>query len=270
MNAPVRAPSSWLGLREVADSRSRSVDLVRQLVPLLPRHEPLVVHDLGAGNGSMGRWLAPLLPVPQRWVLHDRDGDLLAEAGRRPATGPDGAPVVVHIQRDDITGLPGLSGAGLVTASALLDMLTLGELERMADTCVAADCPVLITLTVTGRVELDPVDPLDEALATAFNAHQRRDLGSGRLLGPDASTVAVEALRRRGNDVIVRPSPWRLEAADAPLVLEWLNGWVGAACAQDPRLIDDAAPYLRRRTASATVGTLRVTVAHDDLLAVPR
>ena len=32
---------------------------------------PLVVHDLGSGTGSMMRWLAPLLPGPQTWVLHD-------------------------------------------------------------------------------------------------------------------------------------------------------------------------------------------------------
>ena len=32
---------------------------------------PIVVHDLGSGTGSMMRWLAPLLPGPQTWVLHD-------------------------------------------------------------------------------------------------------------------------------------------------------------------------------------------------------
>ncbi len=270
VNAPARATSSWLALREDADGRARSIDLVRQLVTVLPLQEPLVVHDLGAGTGSMGRWLAPSLSWPQRWVLHDRDGDLLAEAARKPATGADGAPVAVQTQRDDIAALSGLPGAGLITASALLDMLTPGELERITDICLAAHCPILITLTVTGGVELDPVDPLDEVIGEAFNAHQRRVAGSGRLLGPDAATAAAETLRRRGTDVIVRPSPWHLDAADAPLISQWLDGWVGAACEQDPRLSDDAEPYLRRRRAAASDGKLRVTVSHDDLLAVPR
>ena len=42
-----------------------------------------VVHDLGSGTGGMPRWLAPLSPRPQHWVLHDRDADLLA-SWRRP------------------------------------------------------------------------------------------------------------------------------------------------------------------------------------------
>ena len=39
-----------------------------------------MIHDLGSGTGSMSRWLAPRLPGPQHWVLHDRDADLLARA----------------------------------------------------------------------------------------------------------------------------------------------------------------------------------------------
>ena len=46
------------------------------------RRPPLLVHDLGSGTGSMVRWLAPRLPGPQHWVLHDRDPDLLAAAPR--------------------------------------------------------------------------------------------------------------------------------------------------------------------------------------------
>ena len=49
-----------------------------------------VIHDLACGTGSMGRWLAPLLPGPQSWVLHDLDADLLqvaaAELPARPPT----------------------------------------------------------------------------------------------------------------------------------------------------------------------------------------
>ena len=45
-----------------------------------------VIHDLGCGTGSMGRWLAPRLPGPQHWVLHDRDADLLD--ARRRSTSP--------------------------------------------------------------------------------------------------------------------------------------------------------------------------------------
>ena len=45
----------------------------------------LVIHDLGGGSGAMGRWLAPRLPGPQHWVVHDRDADLLELAVAQPA-----------------------------------------------------------------------------------------------------------------------------------------------------------------------------------------
>ena len=76
---------AWLDLRERADAAARSRELVSHLRPRLPAGGHLVIHDLGCGSGAMGRWLAPLLPGPQHWVLHDRDPDLLALAEAAPA-----------------------------------------------------------------------------------------------------------------------------------------------------------------------------------------
>jgi hypothetical protein len=69
--------------------------------------------------------------------------------------------------------------------------------------------------------------------------------------------------------VLVRPSPWRLDAAHAGLVARWLAGWVGAAGAVRPDLRAAAGSYLRRRLAALRAGDLGVTVHHSDLLAVP-
>jgi hypothetical protein len=154
---------------------------------------PPVVHDLGCGSGSMARWLAPRLPGPQHWVLHDWDAELLAnvETDVR-VTATDGAPVTLETRQRDITRLvrDELAGASLVTASAVLDLLTAEELGRLVRACVAAACPVLLTLTVVGRVDVVPADPLDGCFGDAFNAHQRRTAGGGRrLLGPAAMTL---------------------------------------------------------------------------------
>ena len=64
-----------------------------------------VIHDLGCGTGSMGRWLAPRLPGPQHWVLHDRDADLLAVAADEPpGVAADGAAVTVETRRPTSPG----------------------------------------------------------------------------------------------------------------------------------------------------------------------
>jgi hypothetical protein len=253
---PIRVEPGWLELREGADAAARS----RELVARLPVDGPHVIHDLACGSGSLGRWLAPLLPGPQRWVLHDRDADLLALAARNVPPG-----VEVETRLSDVTklGPADLAGATLVTASALLDLLTADELNAVIGAC--AGRPVLLALSVTGRVELDPADPLDPRVTAAFNAHQRR----GRLLGPDAVEAAVERFRRLGAEVVVRPSPWRLGPPEAGLAAEWLSGWVGAACEQEPGLAAEADLYRRRRLREARAGRLAVTVGHADLLVLP-
>ena len=76
----IRVSSEWLDLREAADAAARARDLVAHVRRRLPATGRWVIHDLACGTGAMGRWLAPLLPGPQHWVVHDRDADLLAVA----------------------------------------------------------------------------------------------------------------------------------------------------------------------------------------------
>ena len=273
MQGPALAFPEWLRLREPADAAARAPDLVDEVRSLLPTGGVVVVHDLGCGSGSMARWLAPQLPEPQHWVMYDRDTDLLALAAQDPPTvASGGAAVTMETRRRDITRLDPeeLTGASLVTASALLDMFTVAELDRFVATCAGAGSPTMVGLSVTGRVELTPPGALDGAVADAFNAHQRRDPGGGRLLGPDAVRVAADAFRARGVEVLVRPSPWQLGPAETDLMTEWFNGWVGAAVEQRPELAADVATYAERRLAEAAAGRLSVTVHHEDLLALPR
>ena len=269
---PARAGRDWLALREPVDAVSRSEELVTLLRARLPTDE-LVVHDLGGGTGSTARWLGPRLPGAQRWVLHDRDADLLdVAAGLEAPRSADGRTVVVETRLDDITRLPtaALEGASLVTASALLDMLTVDELGRLVRTCVGAGCPVLLTLTVVGHVELSPQDPLDEAVAAAFDRHQQRTLAHGRLLGPAAAPAAAAALEDAGLEVLTRPSPWLLGARQAALAIAWFGGWLAAAVEQEPQLLGPATSYAPRRRNQLAAGSLAVTVDHVDVLALPR
>lgn len=267
-----RVSAEWLDLREPADAAARARDLAGHVRRHLPATGRWVTHDLACGTGAMARWLAPLLPGPQHWVLHDRDPDLLALAATDvPGPAADGAFVGVETRQSDITRLrpDDLAGAALITASALLDLLTGDELAALIDACAGARCPVLVTLSVVGRVDLAPADPLDSRVAAAFDAHQRRMTAGGRLLGPDAVGAAVAGFRRLGAEVLVRPSPWRLDAADADLAAEWFAGWVGAACEQDPDLAAEGDAYAHRRLAEARGGELGVTVDHADLLVLP-
>jgi len=270
---PPRYAPEWLQLREPADANARALDLLDPLrirLANLPRGKAgIVVHDLGCGTGSMGRWLAPRLDGAQHWVLHDRDPYLLHFAAvASPKAAADGSRVTVETRRGDVARLTpdALNGASLVTASALLDVLTREEIDALVDACVGAGCPALLTLSVAGRVELSAEDPLDTEIQDAFNDHQRRD----GLLGPDAVDVAAEAFEARGATVKLHASAWRLGEAEAALTAQWLRGWVGAAVEERPELASRAKTYLEARLAAAAAGELRVAVHHTDLLALAR
>jgi hypothetical protein len=273
MNAePIRVSPNWLALREPADAEARSCDLAEAFELASPASGSKVIHDLGCGTGSMGRWLAPLLAGPQHWVLHDRDAELLElAAADLPGPAADGAPVTVEALCTDLDRMQvrDLSGATLITASALLDMLTADELDRLVGLCLGVGCPILLTLSVIGSVEITPSDPLDRRVAAAFDAHQRRTTERGKLLGPDAVDFAAQAFRRLGAEVLVRPSPWRLGPAHSALTAEWFAGWIGAAREQEPELAAECDPYAHRRLQQASAGQLAVTVAHADLLVLP-
>jgi hypothetical protein len=268
----IRVSREWLALREPADAAARARDLVKRVARRLPEARRQVIHDLGCGTGAMSRWLAPRLPGPQHWIMHDRDADLLeAASAAPPAVAAGGAAVTVETRQSDVTRLEvsDLAGASLITASALLDLMTGDELAGLVGICAGVGCPLLLTLSVVGHVGITPADPLDRRVAEAFDAHQRRATERGRLLGPTAVAFAVKEFGRRGAEVLVRASPWRLGASDADLASEWLTGWVGAAREQQPQLAAPADVYIRRRVAQTRAGQLAVAVDHADLLILP-
>ncbi len=260
----------WLLLRADADDRSRSRDLVREAAALLPagRH---VIHDLGSGSGAMMRWLAPQLPGPQHWVLHDADAAILEHRDPRPVHDRSGRlaagrPSVEQLGELDVAAL---ADATLVVASALLDVISFAELHTIVDACVELRVPVLFSLTVNGRVELDPPDRLDERFESAFNTHQGRELDGRRLLGPDAAGVAADMLMDAGWRVHAVGTPWKLGLADEELTARWLDGWLDAATEQQPSLGAQAVEYRAQRRAQLAARELRVTVHHEDVLAWP-
>jgi hypothetical protein len=248
----------WLALREPADATARAEELLTTLRTFLTSTD-LVVRDLGSGTGSMARWLSDRLPGTQKWILTDRDPELLnVAAASLPGAVPDLRDVTSLTAQD-------FAGISLVTGSALLDLLTTTEVANLAAACVGARVPALFALTVVGQVRLTPADPLDERLAAAFNAHQRRTVGGRVLLGPSAVPAIATAFTRLGAAVHRRPSPWRLGPSQSDLVAEWLRGWVGAACEQEPSLLPEADGYVARRLSEG----VQVTVHHEDLLALP-
>ncbi|MBM4183471.1 MAG: class I SAM-dependent methyltransferase [Gemmatimonadetes bacterium] len=259
--------AAWLELRESVDHRSRAVPILDPLLGWWTARGASSVLDLGSGTGSNLRYLAPKLPGQQRWTVLDHDAGLLRRAR---STSPA---VTVHPVVRDLAGvgLTEVKGTDLVTASALLDLVSEAWLDGLVDACVASRCGALFALTYDGTIgwSRDAEDPFDLRIRDAVNEHQRRDKGLGPARGPDAAPVAEEFFRARGYSTWLRPSPWSLGPSDAALSRALIAGWVVAAVEMLPAEAAELRAWGARRAASAESPTFTLTVGHWDLLALP-
>jgi hypothetical protein len=259
--------SAWLSLRELTDAHARSRVLTDLLVEVLPPESPLRVVDLGTGTGANIRYLAPRLRRPQQWLVVDRDAALLTEASQSQWIPRDCG--VETCQRelgtldDDL-----FDGRHLVTASALLDLVSERWLESLAAQCRRVGAVALFTLSYNGRSTCDPRDPEDEGIRVCFNAHQRRnDKGFGRAVGPEAWWVAMHALRAVGYRVVHARSEWTVPPSAVELQRGLVEGWASAATEYEPKASALISAWRTRRLQHIDDGHSRIVVGHEDIVA---
>jgi SAM-dependent methyltransferase len=254
--------AEWLALREPADWRSRSARVLRAVADVLPKGRPIRAVDLAAGTGSNARFLATVLPSPQEWLLVDRSEELLDRARAQL-----GAPVQTRaIDLSKVAALDALfASSDLITASALLDLVSEVWLHAMCAACGRHRAAVLFTLSYDGRIECSPAEPADELIRSLVNRHQRTDKGFGLALGPDAAAHAVQHLQRLGYHVIHERSDWVLDPESADLQRELIEGWAAAARAVSPADGEAIRAWLARRIFHVGRGNSRLLVGHEDV-----
>jgi SAM-dependent methyltransferase len=258
--------SNWLALREPADSAARSASLARKLASRIGDRTPLRIVDLGAGTGSNVRYLASRLPRPQHWLLVDRDPTLLEEARRTTVAADLVETCELDLGPLDVAGI--FSGRDLITASALLDLVSEKWLRSLASHACVAGAAALFALTYDGRFDCSPPEPEDAIVRTLFNRHQRRsDKGFGVAAGPGATAYAERAFAAVGYHVQRENSDWILEADARDLQRALIAGWATAAGEMAPGRSALIADWLSRRVAHVDAGRSRITVGHQDLMA---
>lgn len=287
--------ADWLALRESFDREARaaacaSLDLEGLAARLRRGASALTVLDLACGTGANLRELAPRLGGAQRWMLVDHDPRLLAAmpavftpwaraTGLSMNTGGgrlcfDGSALKVEVEMLHCDLVQPLDAAligrhRLVTASALLDLVSAPWIDALAVCARKAEAALLFALSVDGRVEWQPSLRDDHGVGRRFAAHQRRDKGFGPALGGDAVRWTAARLSSLGYEVTQTASDWRIGGRDGArsvaMLRAMVEGAAAAAMAQDPL----AAPWIRDWTARRLDSVERTTlrVGHRDLLA---
>ncbi len=290
--------TEWLALREPFDHAARAgtaidPDFLAALKRRVAPGEALTVVDLGCGTGANLREIAPRLGGRQRWRLVDHDAQLLAALP--DALAPWAAALGLRLQahsRETLLALHGhnglhveverchadlgagvearlLAGAQLVTASALLDLVSAPWLDALLLRCRDAEAAVWWTLNVDDRLSWAPADRDDALVHAQFQAHQQRDKGFGPALGGAAAARAAGQLAGFGWRVVRTPSDWQIDghrsAADLHMLRAMIEGIGSAAAQQAPALTDRFVDWQARRLAQPT--NLRLEVGHTDLQA---
>jgi hypothetical protein len=260
--------ADWLALREPYDGRARNRDVLDSVATAAAAGDAVAVVDLACGIGSTLRAVAPRLPPRQDWRLVDNDLSLLARAAAGKAIpGIAVTRIPVDLARDLEAALDGR--VSLVTASALLDLVSAEWLDRLVIEVAARHLPFYAALNYDGRVSFDPADPLDAAVIAAVNLHQQTDKGFGPALGPGAAEAAIKRFQAADYAVVHGRSDWHLLPRDREIQRDMLAGWAGAAREIGAVSLPDAAAWLTRRRDLLAAGRSTVKVGHVDIFARP-
>jgi hypothetical protein len=286
--------ASWLALREPLDAQSRNAGLIESLVDSLDassREGPLEMIDLGAGTGANLRYAAPRLGGVQNWLLVERDSQLLdAVAGCMGAWADQtdtqiscsGGNLVLNADRFEcraqnlaldlatqLDRLP-LPTAGVLSAAALLDLVSEEWLRRLIRSAADEAMTVWFALSYDGRISCYPAEPEDEEVRELVNRHQLRDKGFGLALGPGAARAALKILFEHGYRVQSAASDWHASPQQPALQRALVEGWFAAAHEMAPRRTAGLQDWMKRRCAHIDAGRSVLQVGHQDLLATPK
>ncbi|HET8997429.1 MAG TPA: class I SAM-dependent methyltransferase [Acetobacteraceae bacterium] len=277
--------AEWLALREPFDARARNRNLAHRFAASLPERVTLL--ELGAGTGSLFRWLAPIIARPQQWLCFDEDENhlqrgvrLTASWGRRLGytvePGEDETSLTLHTPHgpwsmqgvgcdleDPPVFLP-LDDVDAVVCSALLDLFSEQWLTELVFSL--GRVPFYAAMTVTGGGWSNHHDPDDALVREGFRRNQTGNGPRSDGLGPEAAFAAEWLARQVGLHYEWRRSDWTIGPRDRAMLRRVLAFHAGGARNALPQHRARIDAWEARRNRDVDAGRLAMRIAHRDLL----
>jgi SAM-dependent methyltransferase len=251
---------------------------------------PLLL-DLGAGTGSLFRFMAPIIGRSQNWIFADADASLLCLALDRTAEWAERNGFGVASRRGlgkmslllrtstgdwqietlitDLSrvphGLP-LDTVDAVVCSALLDLVSRGWMARLF---TALRVPFYAGLTVNGHDAWRPQHSGDSAVRIAFRRDQQRDKGLGLALGNNAGETALQLLRDLGFHTRMTTSDWRIPGSARAVTSRFAQMTASSARQSMPAQARKIGEWTNDRLKQAAKARLSIRIGHCDILGIP-
>jgi hypothetical protein len=260
--------AEWLSLRERYDRAARNTKVLDAVRRHFTGQTAIAVVDLACGTGSTVRTVGPYLPPRQNWRLVDNDLSLLARTStisQPPNLSVTARPV--DLARDLELALDG--PLDLITASALLDLVSLEWLDRLIIEAAVRRLPIYAALTYDGRTVMQPVSGFDKEILVGFNAHQRSDKGFGPALGPSAAARAIERFEHFGYAVVQGRSDWVFGPDDRAIQQALFEGFADVGALTTQMTSAENGEWLAQRRHHLDEGRSHLRIGHVDIFARP-
>ncbi len=283
--------TDWLRLRFPFDEAARNREVEAACLRWLGNRSPLTILDLGAGLGANCVHLGPRIRGDQRWLLLDHDERVPAAgfewmAERLSAAGYEGAwdgrqgwwadaghrleVAYVTAPLDRLMETVSLSEVDLVTANALLDLLSWKQCEALAGMLADFRLPLLATINYAS-MSFEPMGTADLPITGLYEQHMTREQAGGARLGKQAVSLLEELLEQRGYRTLRKPANW-VVGPDQPEMQGALLAFMERALAEMelmPGMVAQWEAWLELRRAEMARGALTIRVRHFDLWAHP-
>lgn len=277
----------WLEERYRLDAGARNKHVERAVLEAFQGFPPLYVLDVGSGLGANARYYSCLFSSNQEWILVEKSEVLSlraipslrfwAEANKWMTEELSEGLQVWMSEKEvriksikasffDSSEIVDLFRINLVTANAVMDLVSEDQFVTFAENLISNRIPLLATMNYESMY-FEPEDEEDVEFIALYERHMKRSQEFGSAMGPDSTRRIIDFSVKRGCPVIYGKSTWNIDYGDLKM-MQFLFRFINQAlseniCSNGERVRMEA--WFRRKRQQVKNQKLKMVVEHSDI-----
>jgi hypothetical protein len=288
-NSGSHGEEDWLEERYRLDAEARNKRVEHAVLEAFQRFPTLCVLDVGSGLGANARYYSRLFSSNQEWILVEKSKILSlraisslrfwAEANEwmteELSEGlqiwlPEKEVRIKSINASffHLSEIVDLSRINLVTANAVMDLISEDQFVTFAENLISYRIPLLATMNYESMY-FEPEEEEDVEFIALYERHMKRSQEFGSALGPDSTRQIIDFSVKRGFPVIHGQSTWKIEYGDLKM-MRFLFRFIHQALSENIRSKGERIrmeAWFRRKWQQVKSHKLKMVVEHSDIFA---